>query len=381
MEKNMESNTSVRKKRMENMELLRILAMIMVIMLHYLSKGNVLPDMKGNLTLNGYLSWILEAFSIVAVNVYMLISGYFLVETGFKCRRIVQLIGQVLFYSIVMTLVLLATGVIQVENLTIYQLLQYILPIQMNQYWFATAYVMMYLFSPLLNVAVRNMKRNQLKAVIVLLLLFFSINKSILPIRLEIDHLGYDGIWFICVYLAAAYIRLYGIPFFKSFKKSLLCYLAGCGGIFGIALCIRVIYLKTGMLDDFMIATYHYNHILNLFTAISIFYAFSHCKIPEGKIADWIIKIGPYTFGVYLLHEQLEMRNLWPKWFGADLGETSILFLLRSFGSVLVVFVIGIAVDMLRKRLFDWIEASALGRKTQEKLALADEYIMGRKDI
>ena len=43
----------MKKKRMANMELLRILAMIMVVMLHYLSKGGLLPNMTDNLGTNG----------------------------------------------------------------------------------------------------------------------------------------------------------------------------------------------------------------------------------------------------------------------------------------------------------------------------------------
>ena len=36
-------------QRMANLELLRCIAMMMVIMLHYLSKGKVLPAMTGSL--------------------------------------------------------------------------------------------------------------------------------------------------------------------------------------------------------------------------------------------------------------------------------------------------------------------------------------------
>ena len=78
-------------KRMANIELLRILAMLMVVSLHYLAKGKLLPEMTGTLSGQGYLAWFLEALSICAVDVYVLISGYFLVETGFRCSRLIRL--------------------------------------------------------------------------------------------------------------------------------------------------------------------------------------------------------------------------------------------------------------------------------------------------
>jgi surface polysaccharide O-acyltransferase-like enzyme len=87
------------KKRIVSIELLRIIAMMMVVTLHYLDKGGVLPSLTGEMTLNGYVAWGVECLAIVAVNVYMLISGYLLVETGFKPGRLIELLCQVLFYT------------------------------------------------------------------------------------------------------------------------------------------------------------------------------------------------------------------------------------------------------------------------------------------
>lgn len=363
------------KKRMANMELLRILAMMMVVMLHYLSKGGVLPDMKGHLTMNGYLAWILETLSIVAVNVYMLISGFFLTESRFKCSRLLQLWCQILFYSILVPVVLLAAGILKPQELSIYKLLQYVLPVQMGQYWFATAYVILYLMTPILRTAVKNMKRSQLKMTIILLLVFFSISKSILPVRLETDALGYDAVWFFCVYLCAAYMRLYGLNWFQSSRRGVMGYLCSCCGILGIALVIRLIYLTTGRLEDFLTATYHYNHILNLLAAISLFYAFYHWRIPEGRAADMICRIAPYTFGVYLLHEQVELRMLWPGWLGASAEGNPLIFAGRCIGSVLLVLLAGLLVDMIRGAIFGWIGKRLQGGRLDRLLQQADKVI------
>ena len=342
----------MKKKRMANMELLRILAMIMVVMLHYLSKGAVLPNMTDNFGVNGYLAWILETFSIVAVNVYMLISGFFLTESRFKSSRFVELICQILFYSLLIPVILIAVGTISLNDLTVYKLLKYIFPVEMEHYWFATAYVLLYLMSPIFKTAVRHMKQSQLKTTIVLLLCILSLNKSILPVRLEMDKLGYDAIWFFCVFLCASYLRLYGIPKLNNSRKGIAGYLACCAGILGITLALRVVYLRTGSLEDFLTATYHYNHILNLLAAICLFAAFYHMRLPEGKIADLICKIAPYTFGVYLFHEQEELRYLWPAWFGTSAEGNPVMFVLRCIGSVLIMFIIGICIDMVRGAIF-----------------------------
>lgn len=365
-------------KRMANIELLRILAMMMVVMLHFLDKGKLLPPLGGELAANGYAAWILETLSIVAVNVYMLISGFFLVESGFKCRRLVQLLCQVLFYSVLVSGALLALGILSPGDLNLNKLLQYVLPTQMVQYWFVTAYVLMYLFSPLLGTAVKHMKKEQLQAVILFLLLFLSVNKSILPVRLESDNQGYDGIWFICVYLVAAYMRLYGLKWFDRAGKGFAGYLAGCAGVLGLAMCVRGVFLYTGQLENYLTTPYNYNHIFNLFAAISLFYGFFYIKLKDGGIAWLICRIAPYTFGVYLLHEQVEIRYLWPAWLGASAESGVFGFVLRAIGSVLAVFAVGILVDMLRGLLFGLIGRLLKGGRLDKWMDRVDAKIAGR---
>ncbi len=376
-----------RKKRMANMEMLRILAMLMVTMLHYLGKGEVLPELTGDLTLNGYLAWILELLSIVAVDVYMLISGFFLVESGFKTKRLVQLLCQVLFYSLLIPLALMAWGILQPGELTLYRLLQYIFPTQMLHYWFLSAYVMMYLFSPILRIAARSMKKGQLRAVIVLLLLFLSVNKSILPVRLEMDHQGYDGIWFMVVYLIAAYMRLYGMEELEMTRKrgkrflgkgaGFLGYFLTCGLMFLVTMGVRFLYLRTGQFETFLTAVCGYNHILTLFAAICLFVGFYDCRLKEGCLSRIILKIAPYTLGVYLLHEHIEVRNLWPRWLGASVGGNPGLFVCRCIGSVILVFLIGILVDMARGALFQLAGKLLSGSRVARLLDRVDAVLAG----
>lgn len=345
------------KKRIVSMELLRIIAMMMVVMLHYLGKGKLLDPLTGEISVNSYAGWLLESLSIVAVNVYMLISGYFLVNSRFRISRVAELICQVLFYSVLVEVVLVVSGLVGKDVLTFNRVLEIIFPLQMEHYWFMTAYIIMYLFSPLLSVAVQHMEQKQLRNVIFWLLIFFSVSKSLLPVQLMIDRKGYDCVWFICVFLVAAYIRLYGIPFLEKGKgRGWLCYFAGIAGIMVITIVVRMVYLKAGILNHFIGSAFHYNHILNLVAAIGLFYGFLKMQIsPEGKPAKVICFIAPYTLGVYLLHEQIDLRNLWPNWLGATGEGNVIIFLGRCFLAVLIVFCVGVIVDAARKICFQFI--------------------------
>ena len=66
----------VQKHNLVGIELLRIIAMMMVVGLHYLNFGGILWS---DAIVNRRIAWGVESFLFVAVNCYVLISGYFLV--------------------------------------------------------------------------------------------------------------------------------------------------------------------------------------------------------------------------------------------------------------------------------------------------------------
>ncbi len=66
-----------------------------------------------------------------------------------------------------------------------------------------------------------------------------------------------------------------------------------------------------------------------------------------------ILRVAPYTLGVYLLHEHIELRSLWPFWLGAASEYSPWALAPRAVGSVALVFAVGILVDMARGALFD----------------------------
>lgn len=352
-----------KKPRMANIELLRSIAMMMVITLHYLDKGKVLIPLGQEQSLIGLCAWMLEAFAIVAVNVYVLISGYFLVETGFSWKRLVMLVAQVLFYSLLIPVVLGLTGVIQFSELNVYDLLYYVFPLQMNHYWFATAYILLYLFIPVLSLGVKQMKKEQLRLMIGLLLLAFSVSKTFLPFQFEIDARGYDVIWFICLFCIAAYIRRFGTEKITNSKKGFLLYGVGSAAVFLIANFISFLSNKTGKFEYFSSYSFHYNYLFCLLASIGLFLGFLHWNMPEGKAADLARKIAPYTFGVYLIHENINLRYLWPEWLQTERWKDTVWLPLHLIASVLLVFLIGISIDYFRSRLFN-----LFGKKVKSKV-------------
>lgn len=348
-------HTGERTGRQANMELLRMVSMMLVVVLHFLDKGSNLPLLTENtMPVYGYAAWMLESFAIVAVNVYMLLSGYFLIESSFKPKRLLGLLLQVWFYSIGIGLIAGGFGCLPEGGFGIHYLLTLFLPVSMNHYWFMTAYVFMYLFVPLLSAGIKRLSKGQHQLVLGALLFVFCVIKSVVPARLETDAQGYDCIWYLCVFVAAAYLRLYGIPFFKGKGRSLIVYLASAAAIFGVTFILRALYLKTGSLGTILTGCYSYNHIFVLTASAGIFYLFYHMRIKQKGLCRLISRIAPYTLGVYLLHEHAAIRYEWQQWIYAITGKpdnVGSLFLVTAF-AVSAVFLCGILLDMARAALF-----------------------------
>lgn len=340
-------------KRQSNFELLRIVAMFMIIALHYLVKGNVAAPYSESRSMVNYTAWLVEAFCIVAVNCYVLLSGYFLVESEWKPGRVASLFCQVLFYSLAVPAAMLGIGMISIHDLGIYDWIGFLLPIETEHYWFATAYLFLYLFVPLLAAGVRKMDKKTLRKIIALLLLFFSAGKTLFPVSLVTDHYGYDYGWFLCLFLIAAYLRLYGCRWLEEKRHGLWLYVGMCICLFAVSAVAALLGDNVKALSYYAEMPYTYNHLLCLFGSIGLFTVFRKMKIREGRASRLIRRIAPYTFGVYLLHEHILVRYEWMNWLRVDTVRESFLFLPHMLWCVCVVFLAGVLVDYIRTWLFE----------------------------
>ncbi len=367
----------MKTERNYGIDLLRILSMLMVVSLHYLGKGNLL-EKAGHGTDVYTVAWLLESLSIAAVNTYALISGYLLGKKPFRSGRIVKIWLQTLFYSVGMMAVLMLPIPGGHFRPMMHEALTAVFPITMNHYWFMTAYVIMVLFSPLLNLAVWKLNRKQHLMVICLLLGLFSLPKSILPVRLEFDDFGYSGLWFLVVYVVAAYLRRLreeGTETAENGKKAgmyLGIYLLLVAAMWILTLALGWAYDATGHLWEIQEIPMEYNFLLNIGAAVFLFLAFSHLTIRAEGLRRFIGLVSPYTLGVYLLHEHVLIRYEWPKWLFADrIGNCGVL-IAYWLVAILLVFTVGILVDALREALFRLIGKTKACQYWKGKLAEVD---------
>ena len=330
--------------------------MIMIVVLHLISHGGLL-ETDSQIELS--IVMIVRCLCIISVNIFVLISGYFLCTQKFRLSKLIALVFEVWFYSWFIYLALCFSGKI---SLSFTDLKSALLPISFKEYWFITAYIGMYSLMPLLNLTIERMSRNQHKYIIAIMLLLSVVWHDIIPFSnpLGLSN-GYSVLWFIVLYIIAAYIRKYDY----SIKRPFLLYLCGAITMFLIWLLLHQLRNSIGILKEYKLEDYYYNYcsVLNLFSSVSLFVFFLRKNIRKGK--QIISVITPLTLGVYLIHDNVRLRKLlWP----FTMNLISMPFYARALFSVVIIFFGCLIVDYLRSKLFLLIFSASFWKRIDEKI-------------
>ena len=206
---------------------LKIIATFFICCIHLLNYGGIFYNASDKIALK-----LLFSFISVCVNVFVLISGYFLVNSKFSYKKIIKLWVQVFFYSVVTYIIacFFLKKYLSIE-FSVKGLFYACIPILNSRYWFFTAYFILYLIFPFLNKILHNSSQISLVLLLIglIILNFFSSNGFKVENIISIKH-GYSIIWFIFLYLVAGYIRLYPLKtkktifvFLRIYAQLLLC--------------------------------------------------------------------------------------------------------------------------------------------------------------
>ena len=93
------------------LDLLKALAMLLVVTLHVLGHGGILYGTKP-LSAHYTLAWAMESLAYPAVDIYVIITGYLYAGRQARAKNIVGLWFQVFFYSMLIPIVLKLVGYI-----------------------------------------------------------------------------------------------------------------------------------------------------------------------------------------------------------------------------------------------------------------------------
>lgn len=185
------------------MELLRCVAMLMVVGVHtnFVTLGVPTPNEAAQDAANAMTRFFFESLCIGAVNVFVLLSGWFGIKPS--VRSLFKLFFQVLFFSFGIYVVMLALGleVLSGENVRTALLLN-------GSYWFVPLYVGLYLLAPFVSAFFIRASRRQIELFLavsfVLQCVWGLVSKDV-----SLFSGGYALFPFVLLYVAARYLRVY----------------------------------------------------------------------------------------------------------------------------------------------------------------------------
>jgi len=329
------------RERQSNIEALRIVCMLFIVMHHSIAHGLSLSEQYvPQMGWEWDFTQLINAFCYCAVNVFILISGYFGIKP--KVKSFANLYLMLGFYVFVLYhAYLYVTG----GAVNRWSLLYAIMPVSYAPgWWFIKCYVLLYLVSPILNAAIGTFDRKRFQWVLILLMivnLYFGFYRN-----WDFANYGFSISHFIFMYFIGAFIHKYDKAWRRKFivRQSQYIYIIG-SVILGLLTILNVKYWHNT--TSAWLYTVNYNHPLLILNSIGIFLFF----LSLGFRSRVINYVAPSVLAVYLIHEC--------EWFSSSYYEMvarcwescpeGILRFLFLFVWCIGVFLISVAVDQLRK--------------------------------
>lgn len=314
-------------KRNYGIDLLRLVLMYMVCMLHTLGRGGILDAYeKGS---KGFaVFWVIELFSLCAVDGFALISGYMASDRPRKNEKIVEMWFQVFFYSFGVTMIMMVAGLI--PTMKKIEILQCAMPVTYGKFWYFTAFFVLFLVTPLLNKWLFSIdERTARRAFVFFVILFccFGFIKDTFKLNN-----GYSTFWLIILYCIGAMAKRGNV--FKKKKTITL--------VAMLVLCIAAAWVLYVIVGYTKIKSYLPLPILG--SGLLLVILFSRINI-KGAIVS---KLSPFAFGIYLF--QLN-QGIWGKLNEAFTFVTEhrlIVAIGYAFALAGLIFISGLVVEFVR---------------------------------
>lgn len=341
-------------KRESNFELLRIIAMLLIIAGHFVTQSGALEATTG---INHWFAASVGMGHRMAVNLFVLIGTWFMVDLDFKPSRIIRLYGTVWFYSVLITLICKVCKV----PVSMEEFVSAFFPVIRRAVWFASVYIGLMLLSPFLRKFRLLTLEIQRKAIIVLFLLvcvectlstfmdtylcaltwfiflylFMCYHKEC--VKRDCSILKWNKIWYLLIGVAvyAAMIAAEGICYTFADRVPVLS--------MGRSLVIQY-------LSD-------YKSIPNFLSAFCIFLFFENWRMRKIRLIN---VFAGATFGVYVIHQiPVFYMFLWKNLCDCDAWINDRMFPLYTLAVIFCVFVAGVVIDQIRTVVFEpfWLHS------------------------
>lgn len=340
------------KERESNLEALRIVSMMMVVLVHIDGASLGLPSIKGDLqALTSRDVWrlVVESITIIGVNCFTLISGYFGIKL--RLKGVLSFLFQCVFYSVLIAS--LAPGLLGIE-FSWKEWGESWLVLSHTDLWYVPAYFCLMLLSPLLNAGVDKLSRREFVWILGIFLLFNiwsgwwwegSFNPT-----------GYTVMQLILMYLIGRFIRkiieakeITGeedprlTPRHTALRRIHL----GRWGFGGYVSATGMVFLSSLYLEP--VKAFAYNSPMVILASVSFFILFLSFRF-HSRGVNYIARS---AFAVYLIHKapeiwgnfmRPEIYNLWQ-------SQSLLAFTFAAIAITIGIYLLAMLIDPIRHYL------------------------------
>lgn len=352
---------SVKNERSSNIELMRIVMILLIIMHHYVVNSTVMDTVQMNaITPNVIFLQFWGLWGKTVINAFILVSGFFLCTGRLTWQKYLKLLMEILFYNIVIYVVLLMLGY---ETLSLKALFKVFFGLfHYVGGGFAYSFMTFYLFVPFLNLLIKNLNSNGMKRLLALLLFV-----QVVTVTFFFSHAFNEISWYMTIYIVGAYLRLHAGSWARQFSFSLkwLGFLVFLAWVSVLGIDYLCYYFQRGSWNTAFYFVSDSSKLLAFLIGVAIFQSFRNLPLGYSRFINELSKT---TFGVLQIHANSDaMRKfLWqdlvqvPSMLNAPL--LSLIF--HAMMSVVLIYVVCAAIDyarieLLEKPVMKWIDSNS----------------------
>ncbi|MDT2820815.1 acyltransferase family protein [Enterococcus devriesei] len=346
------------KKRNYSLDLLKIICMFLIVVHHFSLYTGFTYNSDVFSARDIFLN-IIALGGKIGVNIFMLISGYFLYSSKFSLKKLIHLELVTVFFSLGFFMIFVFFSS---ESFSFSQLIINAMPTTFGRYWFIKAYMFVYLLSPFINLVLKKIDKKKFLILIAILLVWGSIMPTFSNLIARNAYFDNTS-WLIIVYVLGCYFRRFDV----DFQNRLLYWKLLMATFFFLILgCIGTYQFDLSTANKFSMNFYgEAYHVPIFIISIYLFLVFKNITI--NRCGTFIYGVSSLMFGVYLIHENFYMRELLWKRLAFFLSEKRgfafaidcILFSITVFwGCTLIEFIR----NQLLRRLFSTMETFIYNR-------------------
>lgn len=365
-------------KRKANFELMRVVAMLMIVIWHIIVHGrlNELPGVYG------VFFNVILLIVIVHVNSYIILTGYFQYKSTFKPKKLLSILGTSWFYRILFTVIFIFIFHISLGNVYLFQMLS---PLDFfENYYFITNYAIIYLFSPFFNSLIQKINQKEHRRLLIILFICFSVLPAVSNDSI-IKNNGHDLIQFIFMYFLGAYLGKYDInnnlhlKNYSQNKIKVICLITFITCAFlNLTISNYGNYMQSLDSNIFIFIgniisskSLIYSNPIVIIQSVSFFVFFKNLNIKDSLFSKFIVKISPYCLGVYLITENYLVKEHIYSFLKTDINSFTYnnKFIIYLIIVTLGIFIVCTLIECIRQKIFEFIGKRKPIIKIKEKFS------------